>query len=79
MNFDPSHSRTENPEANFVADGYKVVSETQANSDIWYTVVRNKNISCIEIESNSLHLKIWKSAMVPVENSASVGLKKRKS
>ena len=39
VNFDPSHSRTENPEANFVADGYKVVSETQANSDIWYTVV----------------------------------------
>ena len=39
VNFDPSHSRTENPEANFVADGYKVVSETQANDDIWYTVV----------------------------------------
>ena len=39
VNFDPSHSRTENPEANFVADGYKVVSETQDNNDIWYTVV----------------------------------------
>ena len=39
VNFDPSHSRTENPEANFVADGYKVVSEAQASGDIWYTVV----------------------------------------
>ncbi len=39
VNFDPSHSKTENPEANFVAEGYKVVSETQANGDIWYTVV----------------------------------------
>ena len=23
----------------FVADGYKVVSETQSNGDVWYTVV----------------------------------------
>ena len=32
-------SKTENPVANFVAEGYKVVSETQDNGDIWYTVV----------------------------------------
>ena len=38
VNFDPSHSNTENPEANFVADGYKVVSE-QHGDDTWYTVV----------------------------------------
>ena len=38
VNFDPSHSDTENPQENFVADGYKVVSE-QHGEDIWYTVV----------------------------------------
>ncbi len=25
---------------NFVAEGYKVVSETKANGDVWYTVVK---------------------------------------
>ena len=38
VNFDPSN----NPEGegtSFVADGYKVVSNEQANGDIWYTVV----------------------------------------
>lgn len=38
VNFDPSKSSTENPQANFVADGYKVTSETHGE-DIWYTVV----------------------------------------
>ena len=38
VNFDPSKA----PEAgspSFVADGYKVVSETQSNGEVWYTVV----------------------------------------
>ena len=39
VNFDPSNSKTEAPAANFVADGYKVVSEEKDNGDIWYTVV----------------------------------------
>ena len=39
VNFDPSNSESENPNGNFVADGYKVVPETQSNGDIWYTVV----------------------------------------
>ena len=39
VNFDPSKSSTENPQANFVADGYKVISEEKDNGDIWYTVV----------------------------------------
>lgn len=38
-NFDPSNNAAEGPGTNFVADGYKVVEETQANGDIWYTVV----------------------------------------
>ena len=40
INFDPSDSASENPNGNFVADGYKVVSQTQTNGDVWYTVVK---------------------------------------
>lgn len=39
VNFDPSNNTAEGAGTNFVADGYKVVSETQENGDIWYTVV----------------------------------------
>lgn len=39
VNFDPSNNSAEGAGTNFVADGYKVVSETQGNGDIWYTVV----------------------------------------
>ena len=36
--YDPSHASNENPEANFVADGYKVITEEKADGT-WYTVV----------------------------------------
>lgn len=39
VNFDPSNNQAEGPGTNFVAEGYKVLSETKANGDIWYTVV----------------------------------------
>ena len=39
VNFDPSDNKAEGANTNFVADGYKVVSETKDNGDIWYTVV----------------------------------------
>lgn len=41
VNCDPSKTGTEpaGESDNFVADGYKVVSETKENGDIWYTVV----------------------------------------
>ena len=39
VNFDPSDSASENPHGNFVAEGYKVVSEAHG-SDTWYTVVK---------------------------------------
>ena len=45
VNFDPSANvEPENPDGrrNYLADGYKVVAETQANGDIWYTVVADK-------------------------------------
>lgn len=35
INFDPSSAN----DGSYVAEGYKVVSETQANGDIWYTVI----------------------------------------
>ena len=38
VNFDPSNN-PEGEDTSFVADGYKVVSETQTNGDVWYTVV----------------------------------------
>ena len=38
VNFDPSNNGAEGSGTNFVADGYKVVSETHG-SDTWYTVV----------------------------------------
>ena len=39
INFDPSNCTAEGAGTNFVADGYKVVPQTQTNGDIWYTVV----------------------------------------
>ena len=38
VNYDPSKG-DDNLGGNFVADGYKVTSETKANGDVWYTVV----------------------------------------
>ena len=40
VNFDPSNCTAEGAGTNFVAPGYKVVSETQANGDVWYTVIK---------------------------------------
>ena len=40
INFDPSNNSAEGAGTNFVADGYKVVSERQNNGDVWYTVVK---------------------------------------
>ena len=37
VNFDPRVSH--DSDGSYVADGYTVVSETQANGDVWYTVV----------------------------------------
>lgn len=40
VNFNPADCQAEGAHTNFVADGYKVVSETKANGDVWYTVVK---------------------------------------
>ena len=39
VNFDPS-ANPEGAGTSYVADGYKVVSQTQTNGDVWYTVVK---------------------------------------
>ena len=39
INFAPSNNSAEGAGTNFVADGYKVVPQTQTNGDVWYTVV----------------------------------------
>ena len=39
VNFDPSNNISEGAGTNYVATGYKVVSETQENGEVWYTVV----------------------------------------
>ena len=38
-NFNPADNTADGAGTNYVADGYTVVSETQSNGDIWYTVV----------------------------------------
>lgn len=39
VNYNPSTGDDHDQPTNFVADGYKVISETQTNGDVWYTVV----------------------------------------
>lgn len=41
VNFDPSNNAAEGENTNFVANGYKVISEQQSNGDTWYKVVAN--------------------------------------
>ena len=43
VNYDPSRSDSENPRANFVAEGYSVISE-QHGTDTWYTVVKGTGV-----------------------------------
>ena len=40
VNFNPANCQAEGAHTNFVADGYSVISETKANGDVWYTVVK---------------------------------------
>ena len=39
VNFNPADNQAEGPGTNFVAEGYKVISEEQPDGDVWYTVV----------------------------------------
>ena len=53
VNFDPSNNTAEGAGTNFVADGYSVICEEQANGDKWYTVVEGKGASS-ETELNDI-------------------------
>lgn len=43
VNFDPS-ANPEGENTSYVAEGYSVVSETKANGDVWYTVVKGEGV-----------------------------------
>ena len=44
VNFNPADCWAEGAHTSFVADGYSVISEEQANGDVWYTVVKGTGI-----------------------------------
>ena len=44
VNFNPADCQAEGAHTNFVADGYSVISETKANGDVWYTVVKGTGV-----------------------------------
>ena len=43
VNFDPS-ANPEGENTSYVAEGYTVVSETKANGEVWYTVVKGEGV-----------------------------------
>ena len=48
VNFNPADCQAEGAHTNFVAEGYSVIKETQANGDVWYTVVKGTGVSSNE-------------------------------
>ena len=53
VNFNPADCWAEGEHTNFVAEGYSVICEEQANGDKWYTVVEGKGASS-ETELNGI-------------------------
>ena len=52
VNFNPANNAAEGAGTNFVAEGYSVIKETQANGDVWYTVVEGTGASSNEELNN---------------------------
>ena len=52
VNFNPADCQAEGAHTNFVAEGYSVIKETQANGDVWYTVVEGTGVSSNEELNN---------------------------
>ena len=44
VNFNPADCKAEGENTNFVAPGYSVITETKANGDKWYTVVKGTGV-----------------------------------
>lgn len=53
VNFDPSNT-PEGSGTSYVANGYTVISETQTNGDIWYTVVPGTSVSTLDELADAL-------------------------
>ena len=45
VNFNPADCKAEGENTNFVPAGYSVISETKANGDVWYTVVKGTGVT----------------------------------
>ena len=45
VNFNPANCQAEGPNTNFVPAGYSVITETKANGDTWYTVVKGTGVT----------------------------------
>ena len=45
VNFNPADCKAEGEHTNFVPAGYSVISETKANGDVWYTVVKGTGVT----------------------------------
>ena len=45
VNFNPADCKAEGENTNFVAPGYSVISETKANGDKWFTVVKGTGVA----------------------------------
>ena len=45
VNFNPADCWAEGEHTNFVPDGYSVISETKANGEVWYTVVKGTGVT----------------------------------
>ena len=52
VNFNPADCQAEGAHTNFVAEGYSVIKEPQANGDVWYTVVEGTGASSNEELNN---------------------------
>ena len=76
VNFDPSNNLAEGANTNFVADGYSVVSETKANGEVWYTVVKGEGVvaSTQEEMNDGIQNSTEKEVTVIVPANANVTL-----
>lgn len=76
VNFDPSNNLAEGTNTNFVADGYSVVSETKANGEVWYTVVKGEGVvaSTQEEMNDGIQNSTEKEVTVIVPANANVTL-----
>ena len=76
VNFNPADCWAEGAHTNFVADGYSVISEEQANGDVWYTVVKGTGMVAETQEdlNNGITASTTKDVTVVVPKNSTVTL-----